>query len=546
MDFVAYLNDIRAGKITAPKTVQKIYTQLEADLSNPDSPYIFDVKRAQRPIEFIERFCKQSKGEWAGQPLKLLPFQRAFISALFGFVDKATGLRRFRETFLYMSRKNGKTETLSAIALYCLIADKEAGAEVYCAATKKAQARILFDEVLNMVRQSPDLSHILRKRKADLYCAPMFAKMQPLGKNADTLDGLNAYLIIIDECHAVKGRELYEVLKQSQSARRQPLLITITTAGTLRESIFDDLYGYSRSVVDGSITDKTFLPILYELDDKDEWRNPAMWIKANPSLGAIKKVSDLKQRVERAETAPAELNGLLCKDFNVISNVNSAWLTWDAINNPATFNIADFRGWYAVGGVDLSLTTDLTCATLLMMDKSEARYVWQMYWIPETAYAERRNGKIPYAQWKERGLLRLCSGNTINPSDVTAWFLEMVKNYSIIPMWTYYDSYSARYFVEEMEGNGFNMVRCIQGAKTLSTPMQQLGADLTAKRVNYGNHPILKWCIANTNIQEDRNGNIVPVKRRNPIYRIDGLASLLDSYVGLMEHYTELKGMAKR
>ena len=169
-----------------------------------------------------------------------------------------------------------------------------------------------------------------------------------------------------------------------------------------------------------------------------------------------------------------------------------------------------------------------------------------MYWIPETAYAERRNDKIPYDKWKERGLLRLCSGNTINPSDVTAWFMEMVKNYSIIPLWTYYDSYSARYFVEEMEGHGFTMVRCIQGAKTLSTPMQQLGADLTAKRVNYNNHPILKWCIANTNIQEDRNGNIVPVKRRNPIYRIDGLASLLDSYVGLMEHFSELKGMAKR
>ena len=540
-----YLEEINAGRIIASQRVHKIYARLAAEIADPQSPYAFNEAVAQRPIDFIERFCRHSKGEWAGKPLKLMLFQKAFISALFGFVDKATGLRRFREAFLFMARKSGKTELLSAIALYCLIADKEAGAEVYCAATKKAQARILFDEVLNMVKQSPDLSQVLKKRKADLYFPLEFSKMQPLGKNADTLDGLNAHLAIIDECHAVKGRELYEVLKQSQSARRQPLFITITTAGTVRESIFDDLYGYSCSVVDGSINDDTFLPVLYELDTKEEWRNPAMWIKANPGLGTIKKLSDLQQRVERAKTSPAELNGLLCKDFNIISNINSAWLTWDAINNPATFDIKDFKGCYAVGGVDLSITTDLTCATLLMMDKSEIRYVHQMYFLPETAFEERLREKIPYGKWKQQGLLRLCSGNTINPSDVTAWFMEMYRELSIIPLWVYYDSYSARYFVEEMQANGFTMERCIQGAKTLSMPMQQLGADLTAKRVNYNNHPILKWCIANTNIQTDRNANIVPVKRRNPAYRIDGLASLLDAYVGLMEHYSEMKGMCK-
>lgn len=540
-----YLEEINAGQIITSQRVRKLYERLAAEIADPQSPYVFDEALAQRPIDFIERFCCHSKGEWAGKPLKLMLFQKAFVSALFGFVDKQTGLRRFREAFVFMARKNGKTEILSAIALYCLIADNEAGAEVYCAATKKAQARILFDEVMNMVKQSPELSAVLKKRKADLYFPLEFSKMQPLGKNADTLDGLNAHLAIIDECHAVKGRDLYEVLKQSQSVRRQPLFITITTAGTVRESIFDDLYEYSCSVVDGSIKDNTFLPLLYELDTKDEWTNPAMWLKANPGLGTIKKLSDLHQRVDRAKSSPAELNGLLCKDFNVISNVNSAWLTWDAINNTATFDITRFKGCYAVGGVDLSLTTDLTCATLLMLDKQETRYVYQMYWLPETAYAERVHDKIPYSRWKEQGLLRLCSGNTISPSDVTAWFLEMYRELSIIPLWVYYDSYSARYFVDEMQSNGFTLERCIQGAKTLSIPMQQLGADLTAKRVNYNNNPLLKWCIANTNIQTDRNANIVPVKRRNPAYRIDGLASLLDAYVGLMEHYSEIRSMTK-
>jgi phage terminase large subunit-like protein len=526
--------------------VQSIYKRLIEDMNNPKSRYTFVDALAERPIEFIEKFCKHSKGEWAGKPLTLMLFQKAFISAVFGFVDKETGLRRFREAFLYMARKNSKTTMLAAIALYCLIADNEAGSEVYCAATKKAQARILFDETLNMIRQSPDLSRVVKKRKADLFFPLALAKMQPLGKNADTLDGVNAQLVVIDECHAIKGRELYEVLKQSQSARRQPLLITITTAGTIRESIFDDLYNYSCSVVDGAIQDDTFLPVMYELDAKNEWENPLMWKKANPGLDVIKKREDLQQKVNRAKVSPAELNGLLCKDFNIISNVSSAWLTWEAINNTEKFNIEDFSGCYAIGGVDLSLTTDLTCATLLFMDRQEKRYVSQMYFLPDATFEDRLRDKIPYGKWKEQGLLRLCTGNTINPSDVTAWFVDMYRRLKIIPMWVYYDSYSARYFVDEMQSYGFRMERCIQGTKTLSTPMQQLGADLKAKRINYNNNPILKWCIANTNIQEDRNANIVPVKRSNPIYRIDGLASLLDAYVGLMEHYNEFKEMCKK
>ena len=175
-----------------------------------------------------------------------------------------------------------------------------------------------------------------------------------------------------------------------------------------------------------------------------------------------------------------------------------------------------------------------------MMDKNEKRYVTQMYWLPSDNFEQRvHDEKIPYDKWLEAGQLRLCRGNTINYSDVTAWFLEMVEKYEITPAWIYYDSYSAKYWVEEMSNNGFNMVRCIQGAKTLSLPMQKLGADLQKKLINYNNSSILKWCITNTGVQTDRNGNIVPIKAQSPKYRIDGLASLLDAYVGLCDHYNE-------
>ena len=544
MNYIAMYNDaLQRGEITACKRVKAIYARLAAETEKPGA-WAFDEGRATRPIEFIERFCKHSKGEWAGQPVRLALFQKAFIQALYGFIDPATGLRRYREAFFLVGRKNGKSTLLAGLALYMIIADGEGGAEVYSTATKYAQARLLFDEAHNMVKQSPDLSRHMKKRKSDLYYLPTMSKLQPLSRNSDSLDGLNAHFVIMDELHGVKDRNLYEDKRQSQSARRHPILIMITTAGTVRECIFDEMYNYACNVADGAITDEHFLPILYELDRRDEWTDPAAWIKANPSLGEVKKLDDLQIKVDRAKANPNELSGVLCKEFNIRETAGGAWLSYDAINNTDTFSMDEFKGAYCIGGVDLSITTDLTCASLLFMKKgSDTKYIAQMYWLPADRLQERvKQDKIPYDKWFEQGRLRLCAGNTINYSDVTAWFMEMVQTYELTPAWVYYDSYSARYFVEEMSYQGFNMVRCIQGAKTLSLPMQMLGTDLQAHRVNYNNNPILKWCLTNTGVQADRNGNIVPIKSQSPKQRIDGTAALLDCYVGLYEHYNEFTG----
>lgn len=537
---IEYFEKIKAGEYVVSNRVYKQYEKMVNDIYNSDK-YIFDEERALRPIKFIETFCKHSKGEWAGKPVILELFQKAYISALFGFIDKETNLRRYKESMFYVARKNGKSTMLSGIAAYMMIADNEAGAEIYSCATKKDQAKLVFDETLNMINQSPYLSKHIKKRKSDLYFPLTMSKFQPLGKNSDTLDGLNAHCVIIDELHGVKDRNLYEVMQQSQSARRQPLLIMITTAGTVRECIFDDIYEYSCNIVDGTFEDDTFLPIIYELDKKEEWLDERCWSKSNPSLGAIKKLDDLKRKVEKAKNSPKDLSGVLTKDFNIRNTLSNAWLNFDDINNTETFNIENFKNFYAIGGADLSITTDLTCATLLFIDKeTEKRYIHQMYWLPSENFNERvKIEKIPYDKWLERGLIRLCNGNSINYSDVTAWFIEMLNNYGITPLWIYYDNYSAKYWVEEMKAHGFKMERCIQGAKTLSLPMQQLGADLKAKKINYNNNPILKWCLTNTGVQEDRNGNIVPIKNQSAKQRIDGVASMLDAYVGLYEHYEE-------
>ena len=533
-----YWQEMKEGHVTVSKRIYKQYEKLIEDM-NYHPKYVYDEAKAQRPIQFIESFCRHSKGELAGKPLKLALFQKAYISALFGFVDKETGHRRYTESFFFVGRKNGKTTMLSAIALYMMIADGESGAEVYSVASKKDQANILFDQSHEMIMQSPDLNRNIRKRKADLYFPHNFSKMQSLGKNSNSLDGLNAHLVVIDELHSIQDRNLYEVMKQSQSARTQPLLIMITTAGTHRGTIFDDLYEYACNVVDGNFKDDNFLPIMYELDAKEEYKNPKCWQKANPSLHISKKVEDLERKVSRAKNNPNDLTGILTKDFNIRETTNKAWLTFDDINNEDTFDLSQFKGTYAIGGADLSITTDLSCATLLFLDsQTEQRYIHQMYWLPEDNLRKRvEEDKIPYDKWHEQGLLRLCSGNTIDYSDITEWFKEMVNECDITPLWIYYDNYSARYWVDEMEAHGFKMIRTPQGAKTLSLPMQNMGADLQKKKINYNNHPILKWCLTNTGIETDRNGNIVPVKNQSPKRRIDGTASMLDAYVGLFDNY---------
>ena len=539
-----YNNLIQSGAVAASNRIKAVYARLAQEVETPNDKYIFDLNRAERPIIFIETVCRHSKGEWAGHNIKLELFQKAFIHALFGFINKETGCRRFRESFFLVARKNGKTTLMAGLALYMLTADREPGAEVYSTATKYAQARLLFDESHNMVKLFPDLAALMRKRKNDLYYEPTMSKMQPLSRKSDSLDGLNCSFCIMDELHGVKDRNLYEVMRQSQSARAQPLMVMITTAGTVRECIYDDMYSHAASVADGSIQDDTFLPILYELDKRDEWTDSDAWAKANPALGVIKKLDDLTAKVERAKQNPNELSGVLCKEFNLKATVSTAWLSFDAINNEDTFDLEDFRGAYCIGGADLSITTDLTCASLLFMKRGEdKKYIVQMYWLPAEKLQERvTQDKIPYDKWHERGLLRLCQGNTINYADVTEWFRDTVKMYELFPAWVYYDSYSARYFVEEMQMEGFNMARCIQGAKTLSLPMQMLGADLQGHRVVYNNNPILKWCLTNTGTNVDRNGNITPVKNQSPRQRIDGTSALLNCYVGLYEHYNEYTG----
>ena len=540
-----YWSKIQSGEIVACKRLIQQYQKLINELDSPRDPWVFDLDKANQPIEFIERFCKQSKGKWIGKPLKLELFQKAKIQAVYGFVHEDTGLRRCREVFTLVARKNGKSTEKAATGTYMFVGDGEGGAEVYSIATKKDQARIVFTEAVNMVAQSPALSKHIKKRKTDLYFPITFSKFEPLASDSNSLDGLNVHNGIMDELHAIKDRNLYDVIKQATSAREQWLLDMITTAGFVRECIFDSIYAYACNVLDGIVEDDRFLVFIYELDDRSEWTDFRMWEKANPGLGTIKSYEELAANVERAKNDPDFLPTVLTKDFNVRDTVAGTWLTFDQINNEEIFDIEEIRDCYAVGGVDLSSTTDLSCATLLVMKAgSDEKYCLQHYWLPEELAEKReKEDKIPYRRWAERGLLTLCEGNKVNYSDVTAWYVRMFQDYGIRPLWIGYDPWNSQYWIQEMIDTGFEMIVVRQGHKTLSQPMKEMGADLGAKMINYNNNPILKWCLTNTSIKRDDNDNIRPIKGQHQKQRLDGAVSLLIAYTILFQKLVDYKAL---
>lgn len=489
--------------------------------------YIFDEKKSLRCIHFIEKYCKQSKGRWAGKPLKLELFQKAMLQSLFGFVDKETGLRKYKKVIFFVARKNGKSVLDSAIATYMLTKDNEGGAEIYSVATKREQSKIVWEESKRMIKKSPILAKRIRCLIGGIYYDANDSYFRALASDSNSLDGLNAHLVIADEVHAWKDKNLLDVMYDSMSARTQPILLETSTMGKIRQNVFDIEYDYASQVIDGTIQDETLLPIIYELDEEKEWTNEECWFKANPALGNIKSLKDLREKVERAKANPIELVNLLCKDFNIRQNTINAWLTFDDLNNEKIYT--DWKDTYCIAGVDLSSTTDLTAATLLGVKNGEIR-VKQMYWIPTNSLEKKvKDDRIPYDKWLKAGWLRLSGDSKIDYHDVTNWFLEEVRENDLRPLYVGYDSWNAEYWKIEMAGLGFNMVEVRQGAKTMSTPMKNMKADLIDKKINYNNNPILKWCLSNTTIKMDSNENIQPDKEKSR-QRIDGAVSLIDAY----------------
>ncbi len=549
---IEYWNKIESGEEIVSIKVKAVYSELIRLLDDPSSEWEFNPKRANHAIEFVENFCKHSKGKMGGKPFMLELWQKAMTAALFGFVHKIDQTRKFREFILIVARKNGKSAWGSAVALYMLVADGEPGPECVSAATKKDQAKIIWMEAKRMVKKSPVLRKRIRALVAELVSDFNDGSFKPLSSDSNTLDGLNPHASLIDELHAIEDKNLYDVIIDGMSAREQPISIITTTAGTVREGIFDIKYEEAEKIINGygdpnGYKDERVLPIIYELDKREEWTDESCWKKANPGLGTIKNKDELKRKVAKAKENPLLVKNLLTKDFNIRDTSVEAWLTFEQANNTATYKLEELKPRYAIGGADLSSSVDLTAACVLFqVPGDETIYAKHMYWLPEELLEQRsKEDKIPYDLWMDAGWLRTTPGNKVHHKFVTEWFKEMRDELDVYVPWVGYDSWSATYWVEDMQGElGKDaMIPVIQGKKTLSAPMKSLGADLGAKRINYENNPITKWCMTNTSVEIDKNDNIQPSKGKNQRRRIDGLAAMLNAYVVFSDKQIDYQNM---
>ena len=553
-----YFGGVLDGSITACRKIKQVAAKILRDMDNKDPlyPYHFREEYASKHVNFIERFCRLPSGK-LGHAFKLELFQLAILSVIFGFVD-AEGLRQYREVLWVMGRKNGKTALASGIEIDLQVNDDEGAPEVYNVATAHDQAAKGFNNAWRMIKTSPALSKHIRKRVSDLYCDLNMGTIKALSANTNHLDGLDVSGAIIDELAAMRNRDLYDLTIQGTSARRQPLVLEITTNGFVRAGIFDAQYQYAAKWLDGQATGvdaERFIAFIYELDERDEWEHEPAWVKANPGLGTIKSLPALRKNVSKAKNDPTFLPTLLVKDFNLIDNQSQAWLTWSEIHNDATFDPSD--GFtYAILGVDASDTTDLTAACLLMQRPNDPHiYALHMAWIPQRALEQaeregRRGGRdgVPYDAWIANGYLRTFPTPIIDKRVVLDWVAEVQQKYGIYAVACGYDPWHMRDVptVEAYEGyfGADYFRRVVQGAQTLSMPMKELRALYRENRIVDNANPIAEWCRSNVAVRSDANGNIAPDKKnQDPRNRIDAWAAECDAFVVLKDMADEYQSM---
>jgi phage terminase large subunit-like protein len=542
---IEYYNEIDNGNIIVGQELKTELDQLIKDLDNPS--YIFDEKPGKLRIDFIETFCKHTKSPFNGLPFILELWEKALIQTAYGFKMADSGLRRFNEVILLIARKNGKTTFVAGIDLAEFFLSS-GGVDIVCASNTTEQANILFEEINNMREQSPALSKETRSKKNifHIYSPKTKNKIKKLSAQSRNKDGYNIEVGCIDEVHEMTDSKVYDAIKQSQSTKKEPLIFIITTEGTTIGGFLDSKLDYARKMLKGVIHDERVLPWLYTQDStKEIYEDKATWQKSNPSLGVVKLSHYLEDVMNKSKHDLSTRVTMLCKDFNIKQADSGSWLSFDDLNNEDTYLMDELRDSYAIGGVDLSSTTDLTAAVLVLQKRdSNKKYVISHFFMPSEVVEKRiKEDNVPYDIWIKKGFVTLTEGNQNDFSLVTQWFMKMIQTYGIRPLWVGYDPWNSQYWIKEMEDLGFNMDKVRQGIYSLSEPMKILEADLKNNLVNYNNNPILKWCLSNTQAKVDLNGNIQPSKLNSKYKRIDGTVALIIAYVILNRYKTDYENM---
>jgi phage terminase large subunit-like protein len=504
----------------------------------------FNEKKANKAIKFIENFCHHSEGR--SDLLHLELWQKAIVSAIFGVMDKTTGYRQFREVFIIVARKNGKTLFAAAIAAYMTYIDGEYGAKVYFLAPKLDQADLVYDAFYQIVQSDDELDSITKKRRSDIYIKAFNTSVKKIAFNSKKSDGFNPQLVVNDEMEAWpgdQGLKQYEVMTSALGARKQPLIISIATAGYVNDGIFDELFKRATAFLKGNSREKRLLPFIYMIDDIEKWDSIEELKKSNPNLGVSVSVEYYLEQIEIARNSISKKVEFMTKFCNIKQNSAVAWLDyWDVmkcVHEEKPLSLEDFKGCYCVGGIDLSRTTDLTAASIVI-NRDGINHIFTRFYMPQKRYEVAINeDNTPYNIYRDRGFLFISGENQVDYKDVYNWFIELVKVYKIKPLKIGYDRYSANYLVEDLKTAGFHTDDVYQGTN-LTPVLHEFEGNLKDGLFDFGDNSMLAAHFLNVAVDINLNDSrMKPVKIEKRM-RIDGAMSVFDALTMVSKYHNEI------
>lgn len=543
---LSYYQKIKDGSVTVGNWIEKVYTYIVKGLENGDFSY--DAKKANSAIKFIQDHCHHTEGELAPKTLKLELWQKAMIACIFGIVDK-NGNRQFREVLCILSRKQGKSKLAEAIGENCLFNDGEYGARIFCVAPKLDQADIVYSNMYQSIQLDSELKGKTKSRKSDLYVAETNSSVKKIAFNAKKSDGFNPSMVICDEIASWQGDQglkQYEVMKSAVGARKQPLILSISTAGYVNDGIYDELVKRATRFLLGESKEKRLLPFMYTIDDIEKWNDINELKKSNPNLNISVSVDYLLEEIAIAEGSLSKKAEFMTKYCNVKQNSSIAWLDTSTVNKTTCdkLDLEDFRNSYAVIGIDLSKTTDLSCATCVIQ-KEDKLYVFSQFFMPKNKVDDLkiRDG-VPYDIYVKRGLLSLSGDNFIDYHDIYDWCTKLITDYEIYPLKVGYDRYSAQYLISDLTNSGFQCDDVYQG-ENLTPVIRETEGLMKDGKILIGDNDLLKIHFLNSALKinsETERMRLIKIEQRA---HIDGMASLLDAMTVRQKWWNEIGEMLK-
>lgn len=542
-----YYQKINDGTIIAGAWIHKFYEIIVSGIES--KRWELNLKKANKAVKFIENFCHHSKGELAPQLITLELWQKALLSVVFGITDVETGARQFTEVFVVIGRKTGKTLLASGIMEQCVFADGEYGADTYCLAPKLDQTDLVFDDFWNSIKAEPELDKIAKKKKYDIIVPSTNTTIKRVAFSSKKSDGFNPHLTICDEIAAWPGDaglKQYEVMASATGSRRQPLLVSITTAGYENEGIFDELMKRATRFLLGDSKEERLAPFLYMIDDVERWNDLSELQKSLPNLGVSVSVDFILNQIAIAEGSLSKKNEFLTKYCNIKQNSSSAWLSSKTVQDITgdALALSDFQNMYAVGGIDLSQTTDLTSCCCLI-ERNGVLYVFSQFFMPAAKLEEAtaRDG-LPYQIYVQRGLLTLSGENYVDYHDCFNWFRMLIEQYRIYTLKIGYDRYSSQYLVQDMKEYGFHMDDVFQGTN-LSPILTEFEGMAKDRALNIGDNDLLKVHFLNCALKTEAETRKKRMIKLNQTAHIDGAAAVIDALTVRSKYWTEIGAQLK-